>query len=137
MIVLEWLMLVVRFVVWVTDLDDGAGSADWRKSSPSITKLAGAACVVVGLRAMTKGQGSINAASNALVVAGITALFGRSMWKLWLGRNSWASSVSAAHQRNELVEERRSIDIRYTIDGVPARSLPHDPTARTAAGEAE
>jgi hypothetical protein len=111
-------MLAVRFLLWITDMDDGSGSGDWERSSPSATKVLGAAAVLVGLWIMAVTRRADGAAVS-LVALGITAVFGRSMWKLWLARNTWSSAlqsnVSASYAKNEavhhtIIEMRRHVD---------------------------
>lgn len=135
-------MLTIRFFVWIFDLDDGAGSIDWRKASPSATKLAGLSMVIVGLyvvvhrcqivQAANAGGCGTDAALNTMIIAGVTALFGRAMWKAFLARNTFSSSTSAAasvsyarRDENVSIEEtKRVIQERHPEDGSPPRSLP-------------
>lgn len=125
------LMLTIRFVVWVFDLDDGTGSTDWRKSSPSATKLAGLGMVLVGL-ATIREKADTTAALNTLVIAGVSALFGRSMWKGFLARSLFSSSATASAATSY---SRQVIDAHYTVDGIPATSNPPVPGAKTLAGD--
>lgn len=106
------LMLAVRFLLWLTDMDDGKGSIDWRETSPSATKILGAASVVVGLWIMAASK-KADGAAVGLVALGMTAVFGRSMWKLWLGRNTWtnAISASASYARTHTITEHRGGDV--------------------------
>lgn len=136
------LMLTIRFIVWIFDLDDGAGSIDWRKAAPSATKLSGLAMVLVGLwvvihrcqlvLAANAAACGTDAALNALMIAGVTALFGRAVWKAFLARNTFSTSTTAAasvtyarRDENISIEEtRRIIEERNVEDGSPPRSMP-------------
>lgn len=86
-----------RYCVFAADLDDGSGTHDWKKSSLSATKLAGYAAVFVGL-GIAIATKQVTPAINFLVTAGISALFGRSIWKTWLMRNTFATSISEARE---------------------------------------
>jgi hypothetical protein len=141
------LMLTIRFIVWVFDLDDGSGAVDWRKASPSATKIWATAIVAVALwtiiancRAPAPAICGTNAALNILIIAAVSALFGRAMWKAFLLRNqinqSAAASASVAYERKDL---NTKTDVHFTVDGsgasVPAISLPPNPAARTPSGD--
>lgn len=138
------LMLTIRFLIWIFDLDDGAGSVDWRNAAPSATKFAGLSMVFVGLwviqrrcdlaRAFSKPElCGTDAALNAMIIAGVTALFGRALWKAFLNRNMFTTSTAATSTSS--LREERKIDVRFTSDGVPAESNPPVVGARLYEGE--
>lgn len=79
------LMLGARWLVWFLDLDDGSGTKDWRKATPSAVKMCGLASVIVALYAVVKAL-EVTVAQIGLATMGISALFGRSMWRSYLHR---------------------------------------------------
>lgn len=116
-----YLELAYRCCVYAADLDDGSGSRDWRASSLSATKLCGYLCVFAGLL-ITLLQRAATVNGNTLVAMGMTALFGRMMWKNWLGRNTWASSTTETHETresHEVLEIRQRRDAGQAFEATP------------------
>lgn len=103
---MNYLALAYRWCVYAVDLDDGNGQTDWRRSALSATKLCGYLCVFVGLGLTVVHRGA-SAGANTLVAMGISALFGRSVWRNWLARNQWASTVSESRVVQEIVQRRK------------------------------
>ena len=105
---MRWHESAYRWCIYAADLDDGSGNTDWTRSSLSATKLCGYMTVLVGL-VITVKELKASAGANTLIAMGITALFGRSMWKTWLGRNTWTSHTIATESREtkEIIERRR------------------------------
>lgn len=122
---LECLVLVVRFIVWGADLDDGTGSDDWRKASPSLTKVGGIACVYIGLRVvLIKLDSTI--ALNIIILGGMSALFGRFMYKTFILNNKSNSTLTEIHKTEKIDVNitKKIIEERHIEDGSAPTSLP-------------
>lgn len=66
----------------------------------------------------------------------ITGSFGYTAWKDFIARGSWnaasVDSVTVEHRTEERTERK---EFAYTVDGVPASSLPALANAKTPAGD--
>jgi hypothetical protein len=112
------LELSYRWAIYCTDLDDGSGSRNPRASSLSATKLCGYLCVFAGLLiAILQRAATVN--GNTLVAMGMTALFGRMMWKNWLGRNTWTSTAAEVHETRESHEILERRDVGQGFEATP------------------
>lgn len=111
---LELASLPVRWLVWALDLDDGSAGAHWRKASPSLAKLAGAAVIVAAVRHIWIAR-DVSSGVATLVGIGITALFGRSAWKLWIARNEWKTALEAKASRTDARSDTRTEAVTRTV----------------------
>jgi hypothetical protein len=105
-----WRRLCFELVVRPFDLDDGTGDG-----SPSLSKmLAWLAFTVAAIAILKKLE--VSGTQVTLIVIAITAAFGRSMWKQWLARGTWAFNASDSTSRTttiirqEIAERRKQGD---------------------------
>lgn len=113
-----WIDRCYRYAIFAVDLDDGSGSRDWKKSSLSATKLCGYLAVLAGI-GIVIAKKDVTTPINFLIMMGISALFGRSMWKTWLMRNQFATSIAESHETrisHATAETKQLLEIRAARD---------------------
>lgn len=107
-----WRRLLREVVVVPLDLDNGTDGL------PSLTKILAWATFALAAYAVVR-KVPISGTQLTLVLAAISAAFGRSVWKGFLGRTSVTVSTSAvdttARQLTEVVAARRDPDAGYEV----------------------
>lgn len=100
-----------KWLVWALDLDDGGD-----KGSPSLTKWL---ALVFGVLVVYSvwAQKALSATHVTLASVALSAAFGRSVWKAWLGRASFGLTARAEH-RTEDVTVRQILERRDPEQGV-------------------
>ncbi|MBX3173266.1 MAG: hypothetical protein KF709_02585 [Gemmatimonadaceae bacterium] len=100
-----WWRRPIREFVWSFDLDDGTGDG-----SPSLTKIMALSYAVVGVLSVPLGW-TITGTQLTLAVIAISAAFGRSMWRHYLARATFAHATSDTTVRtaSTAVSERRDV----------------------------
>lgn len=101
-----WWRRAWREILWALDLDDGSGDG-----SPSLTKWLALMTALVAFVAILKSL-PVSGTQVTLIVIGISAAFGRSMWKHWLSRGTWSFGATdttsrAEHVLRQQIEARR------------------------------
>lgn len=100
-----------KWLVWAFDLDDGAD-----RGSPSLTKWL---ALVFGILVVysVAWERPLSATHVTLASVALSAAFGRSIWKAWLGRASFGLTARA-ESRKEDVTVRQILERRDPEQGV-------------------
>lgn len=81
-----------RWVVWALDLEDGGAAGD-----PSLTKLLALLAGLLVVYSVVTAR-PITATHVTLTALAVSAAFGRSMWRAWLNKTTFA--VSSREERS-------------------------------------
>ena len=94
-----WWRRAIREPIWAFDADGGTGDG-----SPSATKIAGYVLLFLAAYAVVRGK-PISVTQLAMAIAGVSALFGRSIWRTYLRTQAVRASVEEKVERKEVTRE--------------------------------